>query len=210
MHSVSQRIFACCPTRRIQPWWPSSVPRAPSWRRRGDHRLAAAIFRLHTDRCPFLDRPVEKELGGKLWQAARSEQVWFAGVPQSKNSELQKLSTSAHRSGSAGPEIVPEWENVSGTSLDGAGGTGSASGKLTGVIGSFDDLPLAHLQAGQAMQRVLLTATVEGLSSSFLWKVIEVPGARRSLRELIGGGLWPQALLRLGYARTGVHHTQKE
>lgn len=39
---------------------------------------------------------------------------------------------------------------------------------LIAVIGSFHDLPLAQLQAGQAMQRVLLTATAEGLSASFL------------------------------------------
>jgi hypothetical protein len=67
------------------------------------------------------------------------------------------------------------------------------------VIGSFHDVPLAHLQAGQAMQRVLLTATTAGLSASFLSQMVEVPGTRTQLRELIGGGLWPQAVLRLGY-----------
>ncbi|HEX5401608.1 MAG TPA: hypothetical protein VFX16_04820 [Pseudonocardiaceae bacterium] len=67
------------------------------------------------------------------------------------------------------------------------------------VVGSFHDLPLAHLQAGQAMQRVLLTATDRGLSASFLSQVIEVPPARKQLRDLIGGGLWPQAVLRIGY-----------
>lgn len=70
---------------------------------------------------------------------------------------------------------------------------------LITVIGSFNDLPLAQLQAGQAMQRMLLTATAAGLSASFLSQVIEVPEARRQLRELISGALWPQAVLRLGY-----------
>ena len=73
------------------------------------------------------------------------------------------------------------------------------SDPLIAVIGSLDDLPLAQLRAGQAMQRVLLTATVEGLSASFLSQVIEVPATRTQLRELIGGGVWPQAVLRLGY-----------
>lgn len=67
------------------------------------------------------------------------------------------------------------------------------------IIGSFHDLPLTHLQAGQAMQRVLLTATSAGLSASFLSQVVEVPGTRTQLRELIGGALWPQTVLRLGY-----------
>jgi nitroreductase len=70
---------------------------------------------------------------------------------------------------------------------------------LITVIGSFHDLPLAHLQAGQAMQRVLLTATAAGLAASFLSHVVEVPATRKQLRELIGGGLWPQTVLRLGY-----------
>jgi len=67
------------------------------------------------------------------------------------------------------------------------------------IIGSFHDLPLAHLQAGQAMQRVLLSATAAGLSASFLSQVIEVANTRKQLRTLIGGGLWPQTVLRLGY-----------
>jgi nitroreductase len=70
---------------------------------------------------------------------------------------------------------------------------------LIAVIGSFHDLPLARLQAGQAMQRVLLTAVTAGLSASFLSQLVEVPTVREKLRELIGGGLWPQAVLRIGY-----------
>jgi hypothetical protein len=73
------------------------------------------------------------------------------------------------------------------------------SDPLIAVIGSLHDLPMAQLQAGQAMQRVLLTATAAGLSSSFLSQVVEVPAARAKLRDLIGGGVWPQAVLRLGY-----------
>ncbi len=67
------------------------------------------------------------------------------------------------------------------------------------VLGSFQDGVYAQLQAGMAMQRVLLAATVAGLSSSFLSQVIEIPATRKELRALIGGGLWPQMLLRIGY-----------
>jgi hypothetical protein len=70
---------------------------------------------------------------------------------------------------------------------------------LIAVIGTFHDLPTAHLQAGQGMQRVLLAATAAGLSASFLSQVVEVPETRKQLRELIVGGLWPQAVLRIGY-----------
>jgi nitroreductase len=70
---------------------------------------------------------------------------------------------------------------------------------LIAAIGTFDDRGLAHLQAGQAMQRVLLTATAEGLTASFLSQITEVNATRGELRTLVGGGLWPQIVLRLGY-----------
>jgi hypothetical protein len=70
---------------------------------------------------------------------------------------------------------------------------------LIAVVGSFHDHRLARLQAGQAMQRILLTATNLGLSASFLSQVVEVTETRTRLRALIGGGLWPQTVLRIGY-----------
>ena len=78
------------------------------------------------------------------------------------------------------------------------------SDPLLVVIGSFHDLPLAWIQAGAAMQRVLLAATAAGLATSFLSQLIEVTFARDRLRELIGGALWPQAVLRLGRGLPGV------
>jgi len=62
-------------------------------------------------------------------------------------------------------------------------------------------LPGAHgeLQAGQAMQRVLLTATSRGLAASFLSQLVEVTTAREELRRLIGSTHTPQTVLRIGY-----------
>jgi len=67
------------------------------------------------------------------------------------------------------------------------------------VLCSFYDGPLAELQAGQALQRLLLTATTLGLSASFLSQVIEIRRAREDLRRLLGGSLFPQTVLRLGF-----------
>lgn len=75
---------------------------------------------------------------------------------------------------------------------------------LVMCVGSFTDLRSDQVTAGQAMQRVLLTATAEGLMASFLSQLIEVDAARHALRGIIGGGLWPQAVLRLGYGSPGV------
>lgn len=58
--------------------------------------------------------------------------------------------------------------------------------------------PDADVQAGQAMQRVLLTATGQGLATSFLSHVVEVPQTREDLRRLIGSTRQPQVVLRIG------------
>jgi hypothetical protein len=59
------------------------------------------------------------------------------------------------------------------------------------------DGPAARLQAGQAAQRVVLTATAAGVPIRSLPTVLNLPAHRQTMRELIGGGLWPQAALSL-------------
>jgi nitroreductase len=111
------------------------------------------------------------------------------------------------RSGGPLPEPQDEWvlrDFSGGLARPRVPGKDFEPEPLIAVIGTFHDLPLAHLQAGQAMQRVLLTATAAGLAASFLSEVVEVPSTRKQLRELIVGGLWPQTVLRLGRPTTAV------
>ena len=72
------------------------------------------------------------------------------------------------------------------------------------VVATTFDQPLAHLYAGQALQHVLLLATVRGLAASFVAPPVEVPETRAALRSLLGGALWPQVVLRLGVAQRAV------
>ena len=67
------------------------------------------------------------------------------------------------------------------------------------MLCTFHDGPLAEIQAGQALQQVLLTATALGLSASFLSQPIEVPHIRAKLRRAFKTTLEPQAILRLGF-----------
>ncbi|MDA3645696.1 nitroreductase family protein [Saccharopolyspora indica] len=105
---------------------------------------------------------------------------------------------------SSGPVPEPQDEFVL-RDFGGGGARTRVAGKdfepepLICVLGSFQDSRHAQLQAGMAMQRVLLTATANGLASSFLSQVVEVANTRRELRALIGSGLWPQIVLRIGY-----------
>ncbi|TQM36909.1 hypothetical protein FB388_4098 [Pseudonocardia cypriaca] len=70
---------------------------------------------------------------------------------------------------------------------------------LIAVLTTHFSGPAAEVQAGQALQRVLLTATAEGLATSFLSHVVEVPQAREEVRRLIAGTRPPQAVLRIGH-----------
>jgi len=89
---------------------------------------------------------------------------------------------------------------------DFTGGTGPARvpGKdfednpLIAVLTSHLSGPTAEVQVGQALQRVLLTATASGLATSFLSQIVEVSQTREELRRLIGGTRPPQAVLRIG------------
>jgi hypothetical protein len=58
--------------------------------------------------------------------------------------------------------------------------------------------PAGDVQAGQALQRVLLTATADGLAVSLLSHVVEVPQTRAELGRLLQDGRLPQAGLRIG------------
>jgi nitroreductase len=67
------------------------------------------------------------------------------------------------------------------------------------VLGTEEDTPADWLKVGQALERVLLRATSEGVSASFLNSPIELPAARAKVREVLGVTGHPQLILRLGF-----------
>jgi nitroreductase len=75
---------------------------------------------------------------------------------------------------------------------------------LIAILGSPGDTAVDQIAAGQALQRVLLTATDAGLATSMISQPIEVTGAREQLRRSLGqtSGT-PQMALRIGYGRPG-------
>jgi nitroreductase len=68
------------------------------------------------------------------------------------------------------------------------------------ILSTPHDTQMAWLNVGQALQRVLLLATLRGLSASFLNQPLETAEIRR---ELFAFG-HPQMILRLGYAPPDV------
>ncbi|MBD0422691.1 nitroreductase family protein [Streptomyces sp. TRM S81-3] len=71
------------------------------------------------------------------------------------------------------------------------------------LLSTDHDRPEDWLRAGQALERVLLSATLEGLSSSFATQPIEWTDLRWPLRDPMTGTGCTQMLLRLGYGPRG-------
>ncbi|MEQ0557989.1 nitroreductase family protein [Amycolatopsis sp. NEAU-NG30] len=196
--------------------------------RRPDPRMVAladAIPRRHTNRTPFAAVPIPASVVAGLRHAAEVEQAWLPRLDAVQRERLRELVHKGHHAQLADPAFLAEWRQWTARdpgSRDGvpeyaAGAMPSDNGgwvlrdfgsrprgrredsePLVVVIGSFDDTRLDRLRAGQAMQRVLLTATAAGFDASFISQPVEVAPVRAELRQLLGGGLWPQIVLRLG------------
>lgn len=70
--------------------------------------------------------------------------------------------------------------------------------RLVVVIGSLQDDVRSLLRAGQAMQRVTLTAAASGFHAVALGGPLATPMARTKLRAMIGGALSPHGVLAVG------------
>jgi hypothetical protein len=71
-----------------------------------------------------------------------------------------------------------------------------------------DDDERAWLRAGEALQRVLLTATVHGLAATPLSQLTEIPALRGLLADQATGQI-VQTVLRVGYPVTGARATPR-
>lgn len=73
-----------------------------------------------------------------------------------------------------------------------------------GLLCTEHDHPVDWLVAGQAMERVLLVATREGLASSFATQALERTELRWLLRDPVWGAGPVQTVIRLGYGPLGA------
>ena len=74
---------------------------------------------------------------------------------------------------------------------------------MVAVLATHGDAAGDHVRAGLAMQRVLLSATKLGLSTSFLSQPVELPATRAAMRTLLDVRGHPQTVLRIGYGHPG-------
>jgi len=120
---------------------------------------------------PSLTTPLDAPpLITALRRAAKVEQTWLA--------------------------VQPADEGALPTGTEGRGVEGAPASTML-IVGTVLDGPGARLQAGQAAQRVVLTAAMAHVPVRSLPAVLNRPADRQTIRQLIGGGLWPQAALGL-------------
>ena len=197
-----------------------------------ERSLYDAIARRHSNRTPFWGDPVPSEVRSALAKAARAESGWLEFVIGSAAVEaIAEIVHAANRVLERDPLYVAElarWTRYDpapdGVPVSVGGPAGEpqdllpqrafgvrtrAPGRdfepepLVAVLGCAGDSDADQLGAGQALQRVLLTAAGAGLAVSMLSQPIEVPAAREQLRLSLGRYGMPQIVLRLGYGQQG-------
>ena len=85
-----------------------------------------------------------------------------------------------------------------GTARDRSPGKDFEDEPTIAVLTSHVPGATGDLRAGEALQRVLLTATADGLAVSFLSQLVEVPDIRDRVSRLLGTPRPPHTVLRIG------------
>ncbi|MEV8503557.1 nitroreductase family protein [Actinoplanes sp. NPDC051475] len=194
--------------------------------------LAAAIPRRYSNRRPFWPDAVPSEIRVRLIEAAREETAWldllvggtaltaFGEIARSADRVLRRdpryqaeffawAHADAARDGvpvTAGAPAAESYDLLPQRPYSErrrAAGRDFEPEPLLAVLGTDADRPVDQVAAGQALQRVLLTATDAGLATSMISQPIEVPAARGQLRRSLGRTGVPQIALRVGFGQAG-------
>jgi hypothetical protein len=198
-----------------------------------------SIGARRTNRMPFRDRVVPADVVGRLADAARIEEAALHVYDEPREVEriveLLHRADDAERSDPAriverqawigGPHrhdgipvrsLGPRPVDPSAPFRD-LGQAVAASRELTSfepaptlaVLSTAHDGPRDWVQAGQALERVLLEATRSGLAASILNQPLEHPGLRGLVHSPLPAVGHSQMLLRLGYGQSTAPPTPR-
>jgi hypothetical protein len=198
-----------------------------------ERELHEVIWQRHTSRVPFSDKPIPSPVLIALERAADAEFTGLRTLNADDAARVLELAAAADRElaedfdhrvelaswiGTEGDDGVPvpalgsrpdrepsPVRDLARASPATVLPTGSYEPRPhLAVLATARDDPADWLRAGQALQRVLLTATSNGLAASFLYQPLELHDRRPP-----GLGWWPwpecpQIVLRLGYGPSGA------
>jgi hypothetical protein len=188
-----------------------------------EHALYAAVRLRHTSRVPFWSEPVPLDVRWRLVEAARAEGAWVELVVGASAARVDRtvhaaprprpgegVARLAHPNGGSASQHRPGRAAGHGRNTGHRWGGGRAwhGGEvepepLVAVVGSAGDSAVDQVVAGQALQRMLLTAANAELTAPMMSQPIEVPSAREQLRRALGRFGVPQVVLRIGYGQPG-------
>lgn len=193
-----------------------------------DHALYGAIARRRTNRYPFEPTPVPADVVGALITAARRERATLRPVDRDavpgvlrviRDAETELTAMDAYRAEldrwtgeRPGHDGIPRYafgplpergdlpmrDFAAGRAEDGRPVDRFERRPQLAVLLTTGDEPGDWLAAGQALQRVLLTATVQGLAVNPLTQPLDLRDARR-LEDPYGSHEHVQAIVRIGY-----------
>lgn len=192
-----------------------------------ERELHAAIKQRHTNRQPFSSQPVPPGVLVELTEAARIEGAILHILDHNEAVRVLHLASEAERAQLSDPAYLEELARWAGGERDRDGIPDSALGPRSpdrptpardfapgrrpgpGRYAWFEGSPQLvvlstrsgntadWLRAGQALQRVLLSATARGISASPITQPVEVNAWL--VRDSRSGTEQPQMILRLGY-----------
>jgi nitroreductase len=212
---------------RDEPDLLARVSFAPAAARPRDATLAKYIARRRTYRQRFALRPVPDEAAAAFAAAAGQEAAWFHPLTTDAQREAaaalvaegdaaqwadprwrRELASWMHPrrrgEGLTVPGLAQPFAQAVVRTFDMGKGVGARDRQLAdespllAVLGTPGDGPADWLAAGQALERVLLTAVAHGLQASYLNQPVQVGALRPRLATLTGHAGHPQVLLRLG------------
>jgi nitroreductase len=191
--------------------------------------LAEAIPERHTNRGPFADRRLTAALLLRLTAAAEAEGAALHVCTGAQAQRLLVIADEAADAARRDPRRAAElasWVHpavaANGIPAQALGPPAAARGAsvrdfdperrlalgdpvayednpTVAVLSTAGDARLDWLRAGQALQRVLLEATLDGVSASFRNEPLEMLSYRWRVRDATTGRGHPQMLLRLGF-----------
>ncbi len=193
-----------------------------------DAGLAEYIERRRTYRKRFADKPIDEEVVRQLERATAVEGAWLkplqseqlrhdAAALVAEGDAIQWANPSWRRElaawmhprrrgdGLTVPGLAAPVAQLVVRTFNMGGGVGAKDKELAeaspllAVLGTQRDDVNAWILAGQALQRVALTACRLGLQASYLNQPLQVASLRSKLQDLVGGVGLPQLLLRFGY-----------
>lgn len=197
-----------------------------------DENLYHALWRRHSCRFPFSDRPVPARVLRDLVAAAEGEGVRMALPTAAETSRILELTAEAEWYESANAQRRVESRSwVRDGARDGvpssALGPRDTAGHMpvrdfsapasvprppsaefephpvVGVLSTPRDTPADWLHAGQGLESALLLATAHDLKASLLHQALEWRDLRWALNDPHGGIGHVQMLIRLGYGPEG-------